>query len=260
MSWFLAQSALLQTTIGAGFAYLMTTLGAAFVFLPSKKGGKGYAFFMGVAAGIMIAAVFFSLLLPALSYPTEVPFYWVISLGVVLGGAFIVGSDVVLNKIRSHKKSGRALSLRAQKCLTLYSAVTLHNIPEGAAIGVAFACAVNGQGVVAAMLLAVGIGIQNLPEGACLSYPLYGLGFSKAKSFFLSQTSGFIEFLSALLGVLVSSVYGVLSWSMAFSAGAMVAVVCSELIPDIFSTHKNAGTTGIVFGFAVMTFLDLFFG
>ena len=142
-------------------------------------------------------------------------------------------------------------------------AVTMHNIPEGLAVGVAFGALASGQtaGAVAAIMLAVGIGIQNFPEGMCVAFPLRANGTGRAKAFFIGQLSGAVEIVAGVIGALaVQAVRGILPWALSFSAGAMLAVVCSELIPESFSQGKVKATIGVIFGFALMMILDIAFG
>lgn len=142
-------------------------------------------------------------------------------------------------------------------------AVTMHNIPEGLAIGVAFGALASGEsvGAVAAVMLAVGIGIQNFPEGMCVAFPLRANGMSRSKSFFIGQLSGAVEIVAGVVGALaVTFISGILPWALSFSAGAMIAVVCSELIPECFSDGKVKATVGVICGFALMMILDVAFG
>jgi ZIP family zinc transporter len=255
MEWFLSLGSVMQAFLAALFTYAMTALGAGLVFFSGKVGGRALAAMTGGAAGIMIAASFFSLLLPALDYIPPMPVFIVLSVGFLLGGLFIVGGDIALQFMQNRRGK---IDDRARECLLLYSAVTLHNIPEGLAIGVAFGTA---NGTVGAVMLAVGIGIQNLPEGTCVAYPLKSLGYSNFRSFFYSQASGWAELVSAVAGAFLSgAIEGAMPWILAFSAGAMIAVVCSELIPESFESHKLTASLGVIFGFALMMFLDLALG
>jgi ZIP family zinc transporter len=141
-------------------------------------------------------------------------------------------------------------------------AVTVHNIPEGLAVGVAFGALANGGGlgIISTMMLAVGIGIQNFPEGMCVSFPLRANGMSRGKSFFIGQLSGTVEIIAGVLGAIcVTVIQGILPWALSFAAGAMVAVICSELIPESFEKDKIKATIGVCLGFAVMMILDLAF-
>ena len=257
MEWFTGLDSVWQALLASLFTCLMTALGASLVFFSKKINEKFLTGMIGGAAGIMIAASFFSLLLPAIEYESALPSWLVVTVGFLLGGGFIVCGDVVLSKVKKTK------SAAGHKSALLYTAVTLHNIPEGMAVGVAFASAATGEGTlaVAAAMLAAGIGIQNFPEGACVAYPLKAQGFSTGKAFFLSVLSGMVEMVAAVFGALAAEkAAGLMPWTLSFSAGAMIAVVCSELIPDCFEKHKIVASAGVVLGFALMMILDLALG
>ena len=222
--------------------YAMTALGALFVFFSKKINQTLLTALTGLAAGIMIAASFFSLLLPAIEHEGALPSYITVTIGFALGGAFIVLSDLALSR---SKLSFRAIG--DKKNALLFLAVTLHNIPEGMSVGVAFAVSAAGGaasgGVLSAFLLAVGIAVQNFPEGMCVAFPLRAKGMSPLRSFLFSQGSGAIEIPACILGALAATaIGGVLPWALAFSAGAMIAVVCSELIPECFSGNKTVAS------------------
>ncbi len=243
--------------MGTGFTWFLTALGATFVFIYKNVNDKAFSFMMSSAAGIMLASTFFSLLMPAMEMVEEYS-YLVLTCGFVLGGALIIVTDIVIGKLRmfSDNKSKRG-------CAVMCIAVTMHNIPEGMAVGVAFGALASGQTVegVAAVMLAVGIGIQNFPEGMCVAFPLRANGVSRTKSFFIGQLSGAVEIVAGVIGALaVTAVNGILPWALSFSAGAMLAVVCSELIPESFAQGKVKATIGVIFGFALMMVLDLAFG
>ena len=243
--------------MGTGFTWFLTALGASFVFIYKNVNDKAFSFMMSSAAGIMLASTFFSLLMPAMDMVEEFS-YLILTCGFVLGGALIIVTDIVIGKLHmfsdSQKKRG---------CAVMCIAVTMHNIPEGMAVGVAFGALASGQTVegVAAVMLAVGIGIQNFPEGMCVAFPLRANGLSRKKSFFIGQLSGAVEIVAGVIGALaVTAVNGILPWALSFSAGAMLAVVCSELIPESFAQGKVKATVGVIFGFALMMILDLAFG
>ncbi len=246
-----------QALLASLFMYAMTTLGAAFVFFSKSIRQTVLTALTGAAAGIMIAASFFSLLLPAIEYESSLPPFLTVTLGFFLGGAFIVCSDLAL----SHTKL-RFKGIGDKKNALLYFAVTLHNIPEGMAVGVAFAQGAGGTAaVLTALLLAVGIGVQNFPEGMCVAFPLRAKGMSPAKSFLFSQGSGAVEIPACVLGALAATfIVGLMPWALSFSAGAMVAVVCSELIPECFSGNKTIASAGVVLGFCLMMILDVALG
>ncbi len=257
MHWFVSLSPVLQALLLSLFMYAMTAFGALFVFFSKKVNEHVITALTGAAAGIMIAASFFSLLLPALEYDTALPPCVVVTFGFLLGGAFIVFSDVALSR--------SALRFRRfgdRKCAFLYFAVTLHNIPEGMAVGVAFAQGAGAEGaVLSALLLAIGIAVQNFPEGMCVAFPLRAKGMSPKKSFLFSQGSGAVEIPACVLGALAATfIVGLMPWALSFSAGAMVAVVCSELIPECFSGKKTVASAGVIVGFCLMMLLDLALG
>ncbi len=247
----------LQALIATTFTWALTAAGALLVVFCKKVGSGTFALMMSSAAGIMLASTFFSLLLPAIEMSGEFS-YLVLTCGFVLGGLLIIVTDVVSGKLNLF--SGNA---NKRSCAVMCVAVTMHNIPEGLAVGVAFGALSSGGSVeaVAAVMLAVGIGIQNFPEGMCVAFPLRANGMSRAKSFFIGQLSGAVEIVAGVTGALaVTFVTGILPWALSFSAGAMVAVVASELIPESFSSGKIRATAGIIAGFALMMILDLAFG
>lgn len=245
--------------MATGFTYIMTAVGAAVVFLTNKFNKTVLTVMTGFAAGIMIAASFFSLLLPAKEQAeSEGSFAWLIlTFGFLAGGVFVALTDFILGKTAffredQTKKSG----------FLTWVAMTMHNIPEGLAVGVAFGSLVGGEGtIISAMMLALGIGIQNFPEGLCASIPLKNRGMSSGKAFFFGQVSGFVEVPSGVLGALaVGVIASLLPWALSFSAGAMIAVACAELIPSAYENGKISATSGILIGFGLMTFLDVLLG
>ena len=243
--------------IATSFTWALTAFGAAFVFFYKKVNESAFSLMMSSAAGIMLASTFFSLLVPAMEMTSN--FSWfILTVGFVLGGALIIIIDIIMEKSKFFSGSEQKRS-----CVVMCVAVTMHNIPEGMAVGVAFGALAAGQTVeaVAAIMLAIGIGIQNFPEGMCVAFPLRSNGISKAKSFFIGQLSGAVEIVAGVIGALaVTAVSGILPWALSFSAGAMVAVVCSELIPESFAQGKIKATIGVISGFALMMILDLAFG
>ena len=243
--------------LGTAFTWLMTASGALLVFVYKKVSANTFSFMMSSAAGIMLASTFFSLLMPAMEMVQDYG-YIILTVGFILGGALIIVTDIVINKLHMFSDS-------AQKrgCAVMCIAVTMHNITEGMAVGVAFGALASGQTVeaVAAVMLAVGIGIQNFPEGMCVAFPLRANGLSRGKSFLIGQLSGAVEIVAGVIGALaVTAVNGILPWALSFSAGAMLAVVCSELIPESFAQGKVKATIGVICGFALMMILDLAFG
>lgn len=257
MQWFFNLTGWQQALIATTFTWALTAAGALLVFICKNVGRNAFSFMMSSAAGIMLASTFFSLLMPAMELVEENSFL-VLSCGFILGGILIIVTDVITGKL--HLFSGNE---KKRGCAVMCIAVTMHNIPEGLAVGVAFGALAGGNSVegVAAVMLAVGIGIQNFPEGMCVAFPLRANGMSRFKSFFIGQLSGAVEIVAGVLGaVAVSLANGILPWALSFSAGAMMAVVCSELIPESFSEGKVKATAGVILGFALMMILDLAFG
>lgn len=217
---------------------------------------------MGFAAGVMIAASFWSLIAPALELSEQLgENAWLnASLGFAAGGFFTISAEAFLSRMEFVKKKGG----RTRRSILLCTAVTLHNIPEGLAIGVAFGCAsmgVQGTSLIAATMLAIGVGIQNFPEGMCISMPLRRDGNSRMKSFLIGQASGLVEPVAGVAGVIAAlAVRRFLPFALTFSAGAMISVVCAELIPEAFREHKNLASIGVLAGFIVMMVLDVALG
>lgn len=243
--------------MATAFTWALTAAGAALVFIYKNVSESAFSFMMSSAAGIMLASTFFSLLMPAIEMAPNMP-WLVLTLGFILGGALIIVTDIVIGKLKLFSGSATKRS-----CAVMCIAVTMHNIPEGLAVGVAFGALASGQtaGAVAAVMLAVGIGIQNFPEGMCVAFPLRANGLSRTKSFLIGQLSGAVEIVAGVIGALaVQAVNGILPWALSFSAGAMLAVVCSELIPESFAQGKIKATVGVIFGFALMMILDIAFG
>ena len=219
---------------------------------------------LGFSAGVMIAASFWSLLLPSIELSEELGYIaWGLpALGFIFGGLFVLLSDKFLDKTLSDKNSIKKDSLK--RSILLVSAITLHNIPEGMSIGVAFggiSSGVSGMTLIGAIMLAIGIGIQNFPEGAAVSLPLRKEGFSRKKSFFIGQASALVEPISAVIGViLVLAVRSILPILLSFAAGAMITVAARELLPESISENKNLSTLGLISGFVLMMVLDVALG
>jgi ZIP family zinc transporter len=262
----------LQAMLAGIFTWGMTVLGAALVFGTKKVPRKLFDAMLGFAAGVMIAASFWSLLAPAidLSAAGALPEYVPPLIGFLLGGVFLR----LLDRLLPHLHPGLSMSeaegveTKWRRSVLLVSAITLHNIPEGLAIGVAFgAVGVGlGAGVPAASLggaiaLAVGIGIQNFPEGTAVSMPLRREGMSRVKSFFYGQMSGMVEPVAAVVGaVAVVVAQPILPYALAFAAGAMIFVVAEELVPEAKRGSPDIAAMSLMFGFAVMMTLDVALG
>ncbi|MDR1793119.1 MAG: ZIP family metal transporter [Bacteroidales bacterium] len=253
---------------GTGFIFLMTCLGAATVFLFHKKSSpKIQTIFLGFAAGIMIAAAVFGLLQPAIeSAQNQGIIAWLPAAGgFLIGVLFLFGLDKLIPHIHPMTNVREGVSSSMKRTTLLVSAVTLHNIPEGMAVGLAFALAAQ-QGtdtaLYSALALAIGIGIQNFPEGAAVALPLRQEGISTKKSFFLGCISGVVEPVFGLLMILIAGItVPIMPWLLAFAAGAMLYVVVEELIPEAhLGEHSNIGTLSVMAGFLLMMILDVALG
>lgn len=258
----------LTATLGTWF---VTALGAAMVVFFVSPEPKGLNIMLGFASGVMIAASFWSLLQPAIRRAETVsalPASFVVTAGFLFGALFMWVSDKVVSFAR--RKADDTVG-GPNECLhrivMLILSITLHNIPEGLAVGVAFGALKGGyepENLMGAISVAVGIGLQNFPEGAAVSVPLRREGFSRKKCFFYGQASGMVEPVAGILGaLLVVYVETILPYALAFAAGAMVLVAVHELIPECQrnrNAHPYSATMGIVLGFAAMMLLDVMLG
>ncbi|GHT34204.1 zinc transporter [Bacteroidia bacterium] len=247
--------------LGTGFIFLMTCAGSAMVFFFRNAGSRVMqTVFLGFAAGIMIAASVFGLLVPAINQGGG----WLpAALGFVLGVAFLYGLDSLIPHIHPSSNEQEGLPSSMKRSTLLVSAVTLHNIPEGMAVGLAFALgAQHPEAMPAAMALALGIGIQNFPEGAAVSLPLRREGMSVRKSFWVGCASGVVEPVFGITVALVASFIAPgMPYLLAFAAGAMLYVVVEELIPEAhLGEHSNIGTLSVMAGFLIMMILDVALG
>lgn len=257
--------------------WLVTALGAATVVFFKSPNPKILNLMLGFASGVMIAASFWSLLEPAVERAESLPGmppYLVVTLGFLTGAVFMWSSDRIVSRAR---KRTDILSVmpneRLNRIILLVLSITLHNIPEGLAVGVAFGALRNtgwssetalSESFMGAVTIAIGIGLQNFPEGAAVSIPLRREGYSRKRSFWLGQASGMVEPLSGVIGcMLVVYIETILPFALAFAAGTMILVAVHELIPECQSnqaTYPYSSTTGIITGFAVMMLLDLMLG
>ncbi len=269
VEWFLAQSPVMQALLGTCFTWFMTALGAGVVFFFKRIDRKVMDAMLGGAAGVMIAASFWSLLAPAIAMVEEaggVP--WIPALvGFLSGGAFLWGVDKILPHLHAGFPTAEAEGVKTtwQRSVLLVLAITLHNIPEGLAVGVAFGAAAAGHpaaSIGAAIALAIGIGIQNFPEGAAVSVPLRREGLSRRKSFMYGQFSGMVEPIAGVLGAFaVIYMQPLLPYALSFAAGAMIYVVAEELIPESQAEkHSDIATIGVMIGFSIMMTLDVALG
>lgn len=250
----------LQGLLATLFTYAVTALGASLVFFFKKINQTLIDSMLGFSAGVMIAASFWSLLSPAEELSTELGYsaWLVCAAGFTAGGVFVMVSDILLTKAKKFKEADGGF----KRSLMLAAAVTAHNIPEGLAVGVAFGSAAGGSAtLISAVMLAVGIGLQNFPEGLCVSMPLYLSGKSKFKSFLCGQASGLVEPVAGAIGAAFAvTARSLLPVALSFSGGAMIAVVCAELIPQAFEGKKLTAEIGVLSGFAVMMILDIALG
>lgn len=258
----------IQALLATLFTWLMTALGAAAVFLAKEISRKVLDSMLGFAAGVMIAASYWSLLAPAIemSQGGRLPAWVPAAVGFVLGGVFLRGVDFILPHLhRSDEGHPEGVKTVWQRITLLVLAITLHNFPEGLAVGVAFGAAAAGfpsATIAGAVALALGIGIQNFPEGMAVSMPLRREGYTPFKSFWYGQLSGLVEPIAGVLGaaaVLIAR--PLLPYALAFAAGAMIFVVAEDLIPEAQSGgNTHLATLGVMLGFTVMMILDVALG
>lgn len=253
--------------LGTGFSFLGTAAGAAMVFFLRKDPSeKLYKAFLGFASGVMISASFWSLLLPAMEMSRELgQNEWLPAAGgFVAGGLFLFLLDKLMPHLHFGAKEAEGPHVSVKRTTMLVLAVTLHNIPEGMAVGLSFALAASGESTVSlsgAMALAAGMALQNFPEGAAISFPLKQEGCSKKKSFFYGALSGIVEPAAGVLGALLAlSIARLMPFLLAFAAGAMIYVVIEELVPEAWHEHSNIGTLAALFGFVLMMVLDVAVG
>lgn len=265
MDWFESLNPVMQALIATIFTWGVTALGSLVVCFFKNINKKVLNTILGFSAGVMIAASFWSLLAPAIDLSYELGYIaWVLpTIGFIVGGLFVLLSDRFLDKVLKNRKGLKSKD-SIKRSILLISAITVHNIPEGMAVGVAFggiASNVPGMTLIGAIMLALGIGIQNFPEGAAVSLPLRNEGFSRYKSFMLGQASALVEPISAIIGVvLVLAVRSILPFLLAFAAGAMIAVAARELLPESVKENKNLATLGLICGFTIMMILDVALG
>ncbi len=258
----------LQALLATMFTWGVTALGAALVFGTKQVNRKLLDAMLAFAAGVMIAASFWSLLAPAIELSAGRPLpMWVPPLiGFLAGGIFLRALDLVLPHLHpGHKmKDAEGLHTSWRRSVLLVSAITLHNIPEGLAVGVAFGAAaagISGATLGGAVALAVGIGLQNFPEGTAVAMPLRREGLSRSRSFFYGQLSAVVEPIAGVIGAAaVVLAKPILPYALAFAAGAMIFVVAEELIPEAKRGSPDIAALALMVGFAVMMTLDVALG
>ena len=259
----------LQALLGTIFTWFLTALGAAGVFMAKDINRKVLDTMLGFAAGVMIAASFWSLLLPSIDMAEGmgIPPFLPAVVGFCLGGVFLRVIDKLLPHVHIGRPKSEAEGINTswQRSVLLILAITIHNIPEGLAVGVAFGAVayhLPSATLSAAIALAFGIGIQNFPEGLAVSMPLRREGLSRGRSFFWGQLSGMVEPVAGVLGALaVLIARPLLPYALAFAAGAMIFVVVEDLIPEAqMGGNTDQATMGAMLGFAVMMTLDVALG
>ena len=261
---------ILQALLATCFTWAVTALGAAAVFTTREVSRRLLEAMLGFAAGVMIAASYWSLLAPAIEMAEDTggPAWLPAVVGFLLGAGFLW----VLDRLLPHLHLGlpieasEGIKTRWQRSVLLVLAITLHNVPEGLAVGVAFGAVAAGlpsATLAGASILALGIGIQNFPEGIAVAMPLRGEGLSRWRSFLLGQASGVVELVAGVLGAAaVLLMQPILPYALSFAAGAMMYVVIEELIPEAQceTSNTDAATLGAILGFALMMLLDVALG
>ncbi len=267
--WFVGLGPVAQAFVAGLFTWAITAVGAAGVFLKREMPLALLDAMLGFAAGVMLAASFWSLLAPAidLAEAQGLPRWLPAFTGFLAGALFLWVADQLLPHVHPYARAEKpeGIATAWQRTTLLVSAITLHNIPEGLAVGVAFGAAAlgtEGAGMGAAVALAIGIGLQNFPEGVAVALPLRREGMSRRKSFLAGQFSAAVEPIAAVIGAAaVVTIQPILPYALAFAAGAMIYVVVEELIPEAQrGGHTDLATSATVLGFAIMMLLDVGLG
>ncbi|MGN1298377.1 MAG: ZIP family metal transporter [Candidatus Scatovivens sp.] len=258
----------MQVLYGLLIPFIGTILGSGMVFLLKNNIKQSVEkLLLGFASGVMIAASVWSLLIPAIEMSEQQKKigWFAPAIGFLLGMIFLLVLDSVIPHMHLDEEKPEGVKSKLKKTTMLVLAVTLHNIPEGMAVGVTFAGALLGNTgitMTGAIALAIGIAIQNFPEGAIISMPLKSEGVSKSRAFLYGALSGIVEPIAAILTILLTElVVPILPYLLAFAAGAMIYVVVEELIPESqMGEHSNIGTVGVALGFVIMMILDVALG
>ena len=258
----------MEILTGVTIPFLGTALGAAMVFfMKNKMNNKVEKLLLGFAAGVMIAASIWSLINPSIDMAEEQgKIAWIpAAVGFILGVLFLLILDSIVPHLHLETDKPEGIKSKLKRTTMLVLAVTLHNIPEGMAVGVALAGGLMGNesiSMAGAFALAIGIAIQNFPEGAIISMPLKAEGISKGKAFMYGALSGIVEPIAAIITILLASfIVPILPYLLSFAAGAMIYVVVEELIPESQAgDHSNIGTIGVAVGFVIMMILDVALG
>ncbi len=256
INFFYGLSPIIQTLIASFMTFLITALGSAMVFLFNSIDKNKMDKLLSISAGVMLASTVFSLINPAISYSEDLNLIpWIIcSIGLFSGGIILFLGDKLYQRNKSRNKMNMVIL-----------SITMHNFPEGMAIGVAFGSVIYGipgATVMGALTLALGIGIQNFPEGSAISFPLYRDGYTKWKAFLIGATTAAVEPLGALLGLFLAiKLKFILPFLLAFAAGAMLYVIVVELIPESMTNEKkDQMALFLIIGFIIMMILDISLG
>ncbi len=258
--------------IGISFIFLCTTIGSSFVYFFKKKeiSNKVNEIFLGFAAGIMLSASIFSLIMPTLEMSiTYMPSWTVSGISIILGALFLWGIDKLIPHLHIEQNKEEGLPSRMSKTGKMFLAVTIHNVPEGLSVGISFGVALanisenNLTGaLMSSLMLAIGIGIQNIPEGAVVSLPIKGETGNANKAFLFGMFSGVVEPLAAIIGLFLAYfIEPIMPWALSFAAGCMLYVIAEEMIPDTKGDPtSHGGVWSFIIGFVVMMALDIFLG
>lgn len=262
-------SPIVQALVATGFTWGVTALGAATVFFTRSVSRRALDLLLGFAAGVMVAASYWSLLAPSIEMAAEmaVPAWFPAVVGFLLGAAFLRSIDVILPHLHINApiQAAEGIPTTWERAVLLILAITLHNFPEGLAVGVAFGAAAVGlpsASLAGAVALAIGIGLQNFPEGIAVAMPLRREGVEPFRSFWYGQLSAVVEPVAGVLGAgAVLLMRPLLPYALAFAAGAMIFVVIEEVIPEAHCNgHGDIATAGAIIGFATMMLLDVALG
>jgi ZIP family zinc transporter len=269
IAYFESLSPIIQALFAGLFTWGVTALGAAFVFFNKTVNKRLLSGMLGFAAGVMVAASCWSLLIPSIALSEElgvIPWMPPV-IGFLLGGFFLFTIDKILPHLHMGLATSESEGIKTswQRSILLVLAITLHNIPEGLAVGVGFGAVAAGlpaASLTGAFALAIGIGLQNFPEGMAVSIPLRGEGLSRWRSFLYGQASGLVEPIAAVIGAAATMMMrNMLPYALAFAAGAMIYVVVEELIPESQRGEStDVATIGAMGGFAIMMLLDVALG
>ena len=263
---------ILLTIIGISIIFVCTAIGASFVLFFKKKNisPKINQIFLGFASGVMLSASIFSLILPAIenSEKTNIPIWIIVGLSIMLGAMFIWLIDKIVPHLHKEGKEEGLKTNKISKTFKMFLAVTIHNIPEGLSVGIAYGIALASwnisptASIMGALMLAIGIGIQNIPEGAIVSLMYKGENVGRKKSFLLGMLSGAVEPIAAILGLFLAlQVKLIMPWALAFAAGCMLYVIAEEMIPDMKSDSvHHHGVWAFIIGFIIMMVLDVALG